>query len=551
MGVPGFFAWLMKQDRNKSILINKLNFKPNTLYFDANCLFHPQCFKILKLNPYESNIEKLEQLMMDKIINYIDFIINYISPTDLVYIAVDGVAPLAKINQQRKRRYKSIEENKMKNDIYKKYNVPNNTNWSNIVITPGTEFMKKLDKFIQKYIEKNNKKYKIIYSSYLEKGEGEHKIFQHIKDNYKNNEKTHIIYGLDADLIFLSLASNYNSIYLLREKTHLGEKTVKEDEMIFVSINNSRKIFNDYFRMRLDLDIDIDIDKDKDKDNNQQIDFIPDFIFLCYFIGNDFIPHIPSISIRNDGIEILLDAYLYAYERSEEKLINIDYEKEEIVYSKTCFKLFLQFLTDMENKYFKEDKHYKVSKSAPSHLNKCDKELWELENLVKINKNHDPFKLYSEFVDLNTAKTNYYLHYFNMRFNLNNQIKKITMSFFKILKWVGIYYFNKAPCWNIQYDYDASPFISDLYENYEQFFNINIEKSDESFNIEQQLLSVIPPLRKNILNKQIQDKMKDLNIIHMLPEKVQYDYEYKDKFWLCEAIMPYLNYEEIVNKKFK
>ncbi len=549
MGVPGFFAWLLKQDKRNHMLKNRLQNQPHTLYFDANCLFHPQCFKILKSFPFESNVNKLEEMMLQRIINYIDYLIAYVNPSELVYIAVDGVAPLAKINQQRKRRYKSIEENKMKNDIYKRHNVPNNTNWSNIVITPGTDFMKKLDKKIQEYVKLlnfKNKTLKVVYSSYEERGEGEHKILQYMKNNYKNSNKTHVIYGLDADLIFLALSSNMNSIYLLREQTQFGKKHVKdtkeksnpitdvEEQLTYVSIDNSRQVFNTYFKTRLDkLD--------------ENIDFIDDFVFLCYFLGNDFIPHIPSISIRHDGIEILLDAYLYAFERSEEKLILV--ENNEIKYSRTSFKLFLEFLADMEKTYFKEEKKNHRSYGAPSHLNPCDKELWELENMVHIKREVDPFYLYSNLIDLENAKSKYYQHYFNMRFNLKNQIKNITNSFFNVLKWVGLYYFDKAPCWNLQYNYDAAPFMSDLADNFEQFFQVEVEKSDKSFNIEQQLLSVIPPQAKEILSKSNQDKMDKIELIHMLPEKVVYDYEYKDKFWLCEAIMPYLNYEEIVNCK--
>ena len=135
MGVPGFFVWLMKNNVHNNIILNKLN-NINNLYFDANCLFHPKCFDILKLYSQITDVNKLEELMIDRIIKYINYIITFVNPSDNIYIAVDGVAPIAKINQQRKRRYKSVidkEYNEMLNEKYKK---GKNTSWSNIVITP-------------------------------------------------------------------------------------------------------------------------------------------------------------------------------------------------------------------------------------------------------------------------------------------------------------------------------------------------------------------------------------------------------------------------------
>ena len=111
---------------------------------DANCLLHPMCFKVLGENPHITNLDKLERKMINQVIEYIDTLVKYVDPKKTVYLAIDGVAPIAKIKQQRTRRFKSVHDKELFDNIKKKHNKELSNYWNNSAITPGTVFMEKL-----------------------------------------------------------------------------------------------------------------------------------------------------------------------------------------------------------------------------------------------------------------------------------------------------------------------------------------------------------------------------------------------------------------------
>lgn len=233
-----------KKYRNNNIIIQKNNLDELNFidYFliDTNCLIHPVCYKILNNNPTLNDLNTLENKMINAIIEYLEEIINYVNPRLGTYIAIDGVAPMTKIKQQRQRRYKSMADKIMWDNIKKKHSKPINTYWNNSAITPGTKFMDKLHKKILEWYETKS----IIYSSYLTPGEGEHKLLQFIRTNELNERNyLYVIYGLDADLIFLSLTTKSNKIFLLRESEHFN--TNSKNILKYVNITLLRKLIVD------------------------------------------------------------------------------------------------------------------------------------------------------------------------------------------------------------------------------------------------------------------------------------------------------------------
>ena len=204
MGVPGFFLWLIKNKNKlgvKNLILDKIDNEIKWLMLDTNCLIHPCVANILDkykqsklLIDYKKDLRtQIEEYIWEKIKESIDNMIEKLNP-EYIYIAIDGVAPMGKILQQRQRRYryffdKSIKMN-IKSEEEIEIKVKNNIEEpilpiSSIELTPGTEYMERINKKIEEYVKKLKIKY--IYSSYHEEGEGEHKIMQYIKKKFNIN----------------------------------------------------------------------------------------------------------------------------------------------------------------------------------------------------------------------------------------------------------------------------------------------------------------------------------------------------------------------------
>lgn len=123
----------------------------DNLYLDMNGIFH-NCS-----HPDDSNVHFriTEEQIFEGIFHYIDTILRLIQPQKLFFMAVDGVAPRAKMNQQRSRRFRSakdandlIEKAKAKGEV-----LPTENRFDSNCITPGTPFMARLQEAMQHFIK--------------------------------------------------------------------------------------------------------------------------------------------------------------------------------------------------------------------------------------------------------------------------------------------------------------------------------------------------------------------------------------------------------------
>jgi 5'-3' exonuclease len=577
MGVPAFFRKLIKKYK---ILRNNPDKPIKSLYIDANCLFHPQCFKILELHKDETNQRRLFKKMANRIIQYIDYLIRLTNPSELVYIAVDGVAPLAKINQQRSRRFGYA--NNYRHDVYRKHNIKFNDSWSNIVITPGTQFMYDLHKILKKYYSDRLKSntddkctYKIIYDSYQTPGEGEHKILQHLKANISDSLSANhatIIYGLDADLIFLAMASQIPNIYLLREADQFAkaddsdeiEKEAIETELCFADIDFAKESINDEFNEYYSRFITSNSDdysevdgmfgdnksSEKEKKTLCKFNFTNDYIFICYFLGNDFLPHLPSIDINMDGMDTLFNCYMDVFQSLGRLLITYNDMGNIIIDNEFLINFITLIATKEEDhfkrimpEYLKKQRHRRCFETEPHK-----RELWNIENLKNVIID-DKIKL--GYGEADEWKYRYYSWYFHTSEHIKETVDKVSHNYIEGLVWVSKYYFEKCITWKWQYKYTHAPFLSDIMiyiknKNIMTDFN-HLTIDSGPVDMYTQLVSVIPPTYSYILPKPLQhlNNSFESSIVDMFPLTYEIDMINKTQLYKCVPIIPYLDVHRV------
>jgi 5'-3' exoribonuclease 1 len=268
---------------------------------------------------------------------YVQALFDKIRPSKLFFLAVDGVAPRAKMNQQRSRRFRTAAEKaeaeakeakKEHAELAKVLNDPSIENvkvpvkyFDTNCITPGTEFMEKLSAhlcfFIAKRIEEdpNWRNVKIVFSGPEVPGEGEHKVMEWIRSERSRNDYEpnirHCLYGLDADLMMLGLLSHEPHFSLLREevtfgrgkKTTAGSSGLKSADQVRFQLLHLG-LMRDYMQSEFGGTLAASL--------NFQYDFervLDDFVLLSLFVGNDFLPHLPHLHINENALGLLFDAY--------------------------------------------------------------------------------------------------------------------------------------------------------------------------------------------------------------------------------------------------
>jgi len=525
MGIPSYFSYIVKNHANIIKKLENSTIQVNNLYLDCNSIIYDAIRNIDFTKLVESDVDSIIREVCVKI----DELIQYLKPNKNVFIAFDGVAPVAKLEQQRSRRYKSLYQNKISKSIFKSKNTDP---WNTTAITPGTTFMKKLnEKIILRYSD-NNKKYnleKIIVSSSNEYGEGEHKLFQYIRDFPIEHQNVNtIIYGLDADLIMLSInhlpiASN---IFLFRETPE------------FIQSINSELEPNASYLLdipELAKTILIDMNNGEELTSEQQKNRVYDYIFLCFFLGNDFMPHFPSVNIRTGGINKMLNAYKATIGGTQDNLT----DGKKIIWKNV--RKIVQWLADQEELNFqnetkKRDRQEKIRLPDETPEDKY--------------KKFDSIPLYDRSLEkyINPFKTNWQERYYKSLFNLEiNDIrrKQICTNYLEGLEWTMKYYTSGCPDWRWCYNHNYPPLFCDLI-HYIPYFDTEFiqDKSAEPVQDLVQLCYVLPRQSLQFLPEKLYN-----NLLKQHNEWYNMDcdfvWAYCKYFWESHVNLPNININEL------
>lgn len=493
-----------------------------------------------------------EKDMMLGIMQYLDRIITQIvKPKVSVYMAIDGVAPRAKLNQQRSRRFRSAKDlAEATKDL-----PPSESRalFDSNCITPGTEFLQKVSNIIQYFVRKKIKEdplwhsLQVIFSGHDVPGEGEHKIMQHIREmradpSYKPNTR-HCIYGQDADLIMLGLVTHEPHFVILREVIDFNfqfnnkntlkavKKFTKESDFQLLHLS----VLREYLQLEFCRDGAYDLER-----------CIDDFVFMTFLIGNDFLPHSPTLDIGDGAFDLLFDLYR---EQRREWGAGDYLTLSGRIQSPERFEKFLAAVGAVENKILKErEKEHAVyakkrrrwdqrdgKPEGPSDAELKREETGRQSDYMSMIETMmanqslkdgnfvdgwEPVKVVGE----KDFKGRYYFEKLRLTPVDKDGHWALRKSYMEGLMWCLAYYYEGCISWGWFFPYHYGPMVSDLIDVPRMFKEIHFEEGAPLTPF-QQLMGCLPPASSALVPKLYRTLMisTDSPIIRFYPTDFQVD----------------------------
>ncbi|XP_002730377.1 5'-3' exoribonuclease 1-like [Saccoglossus kowalevskii] len=586
MGVPKFYRWISERYPCLSEVVRENQIPEfDNLYLDMNGVIHVCSHP----NDDDPHFRISEEKIFKDIFHYIEVLFRIIKPRKVFFMAVDGVAPRAKMNQQRGRRFRSARaaEEQEKKALSKGETLPTEKRFDSNCITPGTEFMVKLNEQLKYFVNKKITEdemwrgLRIYLSGHETPGEGEHKVMEFIRaekadPKYDPNTR-HCLYGLDADLMMLGLTSHEPHFSLLREEVRFGKKSQQKrtptpEETTFHLLHLS--LFREYLEFEFqDVKGKISFDYDLER-------IIDDWVLMGFLVGNDFIPHLPDLHINHDALPLLYKTYI-------EVLPLVDgYLNEDGILNLKRFEVYLKKLSEFDRNKFSETsvdlKYFEGKKGSTEgsawkgqRIKKREEKkeaLRAAKNLAQAsmfqvlstteesedssdngNKNSvetlfdEETKLDADVdeaeifeMEFRQHKRNYYQTKLGYENVTEEVLKDQALCYVTGIQWILHYYYNGVQSWGWYYPHHYAPFMSDVCGFSDCELKYDIGRPFKPF---EQLLAVLPAASGELLPKPFQSLMIMDNspIIEYYPVDFDTDLNGKQQDWEAVVLIPFID----------
>uniref|UniRef100_A0A8B9C2A9 5'-3' exoribonuclease 1 n=1 Tax=Anser brachyrhynchus TaxID=132585 RepID=A0A8B9C2A9_9AVES len=574
MGVPKFYRWVSERYPCLSQVLKEHQIPEfDNLYLDMNGIIH-QCSHP---NDDDVHFRISEDKIFADIFHYLEVLFRIIKPRKVFFMAVDGVAPRAKMNQQRGRRFRSAKEaeDKIKKALEKGETLPTEARFDSNCITPGTEFMARLHEHLKYFVnmkistDKSWQGVTVYLSGHETPGEGEHKIMEFIRSEkakpHHDPNTRHCLYGLDADLIMLGLTSHEAHFALLREEVRFGGKKSQRacapEETTFHLLHLSL--------MREYIDYEFSPVKDKIPFEYDIERIIDDWILMGFLVGNDFIPHLPHLHINHDALPLLYRTYMAILPELG------GYINENGHLNLKRFEKYLTRLSDFDREHFSEvfvDLKWFESKVGNKYLNEAagiaaeearnnkQKKQKAQENslcLAALEKNEvvtarsksvledepeDDDLFETEF---RQYKRTYYMTKMGVEVVSDDFLADQAECYVQAIQWILHYYYHGVQSWSWYYPYHYAPYLSDIRNISELKIKFELGKPFMPF---EQLLAVLPAASKDLLPKCYQHLMisQDSPIIEYYPPDFKTDLNGKQQEWEAVVLIPFIDEKRLL-----
>lgn len=541
MGIPSYFRHLCQS--YPQVIQPWENQEVHNLYLDSNSIVYDAMRSIV----YRGNDNDFEERLIQQVCETIDTYLIQIRPLDHVYICFDGVAPVAKLDQQRDRRGKSSFMTQVAKRLGDEQD-----GWNQTAITPGTAFMDKLNHRIHAYYSQIDlpcllgiPTKTIAVSGSDDPGEGEHKIFAYIRENReKHMRETTVIYGLDADLIVLCLHHSTCGNLLLYRETPAFVQNFSDLEPETSYVLNIAK---------LRLAILSEMTGMTGEPTAMARLRMYDYILLTFLLGNDFLPHFPGICLRTRGMDILMSTYRELFGRGRSmNTQTLCVERDNVCIHWATFRKFIEVLARREHADLLQE--YTIRKkweTMPIRLDAFDTKGKRM--VVVKGMDHPPKELgMAHLLNLpvKQRELEYYIRpdyvgwqsrYYERLHGIRTpeEKKQCCMNYLEGLEWVLSYYSSGCPDWRWCYRYAYPPLLEDL-QAYTPGFQQSMFTRQPPNPVLPivQLMYVLPKASHDLLPEKYQELLRQSPYCEWYPDQVEFVWAFCRYFWECHAILP-------------